>query len=618
MVDRNENETKQFVGGYGVDTEAAERDSNVVAILTNAIKQLAAENGTTLSDDVLGSAVSNGLFDYITTDQASRKSDSTLTEADIAAIVEKVGDYMPKEHQPLMGKIAHMPSMRQAVAALTGVTLALAVQSCQKERGDSHYTKPDPVSYLKVGEKGVYYDMPNSITGAAADSAKKYSDVYTQPGYMNSTYGFGPFDKNAVGYMSGIALVSGSLSTSASTFVPPLSVLDLEGRINALPAGPNGAGGWLRDAAGNKVATTFSVGNANPAYLMDLRREDVQDHVVAYALQISKNNPRSLIIDEPDQASYYNATYPGLQPAFGDMYRRVAWSVYFGYPLSDEFKRDATGAYIRDGAGKRVSNIERVTGADGIIRAQNIEASRDATGAITRPAKTPWQPTGKFTVPFSGIQPTPDNNIVSDHMLETIAWSGCEMTLESRVYTVAGLKTDAAYRAAVTERLMKLGDYALAAGRKTIRLNFYEPAETNSSAGYEAAGVETAKFMDDLRRLYEAKGLKLHGHIIIGSTGQGGFFRNNDPLDFIENRKLKQSLKNNPTLQSLGIDVTYVKPMEFDKTIDERQGIVGSDDHIYARGRDGKDAVRFDKFVDRENAKKEEAAKNAENGTQIG
>ena len=443
------------------------------------------------------------------------------------------------------------PLVRKGQKAVLGAALTATLglpASCSRDEDitviENHQTVTTPAeSKMTIGEKGVYYNPNNSISGDAANAASMYESVVTQPGYMNDTNGYGIFTGNNVSYMSGISLVPNSFSTSQNTYngIGALTVRDLQGIVNS-------KNGWLRDGAGNQVATTFTKDNApdKRAYMMDLRKDDIADAVVAYGVDIGKKNPnkKGIVVDEPDQALYFNNVFPGLSDAFADVYRRIAFANYYGYPLADEYKKDSAGNPIKDSAGKRISNIKTLPGADGRYVAQNL-----TTGQQYTPLKIAADI-------FSGIQPTPDGNFASDAMLKAVAYAYCNMTLESRVYGKAGQPTDGTYRAAVTERIMKYASYNKEAGRQEFTINAYEPAVNNTSDGYEQAALETAKYWDGVRKQVEQTyGLKMKINIMIGGINADGYFLNNSGQDFIEGRKMKTTLPAKAAAQ--GIILSY-------------------------------------------------------------
>lgn len=479
----------------------------------------------------------------------AKKQDGTPEEQELSAGGVLGGAEYITSHVATIGD--QNPTMNRRTAIKMGLLglLGAGMAACTKtpnnppgnngNNNNNNNTNTD-VSSITVGRVMPFYAKAAALSTAQSTVAKQYERVFVQPGFTNLTYGMGPFGSNAVGYMSGISLVSKSLSTSASTFVPSGSVLDLEGRVNAIP------NGWLKHN-GNKVATTFSAGNTDPAYMADIRIEAVQDAFVEYGVKIGHTYGQGAVVDEADQALYFSesnatgATFPGLSEAFEEQFRRIAWANYYNYPLDQEFQKDANGEYKRDGNGNRISNIEQVVSGNQYV------AKNKTTGEI-------YSPLGHSTEPLSGMQPTGNGNVLTDKMLKYTAYSSCKMTLESRVYHKAGDPTDAAYRNEVTNAMLVYARYAKAAGRTIIHISDLEPAKANTDAGYKEAAIETAKYWDSvIKRIENEVGIKVNVNMSIQSTGPGGYFTNDNPQDFIKNKDLVNVLKDAPELNGIKV-----------------------------------------------------------------
>lgn len=477
----------------------------------------------------------------------TQNSENTSEELPIekaAALVEKVSDKkMPR---------------RDALKFGAGLTALLALGAgatgCKQEVDPKTKAPLVPDSAITAGKFAVFYNQKQLLLNDpdALAAAKKYDHVILQPNINGTNPSFFSAQDaidagltNAVGYMSGI-----SLDPNNSSLATLRSYMDAHD-------------GWLKDKQGNKVLSTGGSG-----YLVDIRKPHVAKQLLSFGLQIGKEFPKGLIVDEADQAIYAEDTHPeefkGLTQAYAQLHNDLAIGIYYNTTADDIYPEPATGdvnAMVRKSVITLVDDPKKP--------GQKVAQRKDpATGAITT-----YTPTYHPTDILSGIQPSTSNlaNIVARYA----GYSGCTETLESRFYERAGVPNSAEYRNTVKNQIIQVARAAKDAGRSFITFNLLEPAFNttpenkssngyNTAASYKQAGEEVALWAKDIINTIKSEvGINTIVNLdIVECDPTTGLFNFNTTKDFQRNLDLKNDLKNSTVLKDQGIDVQQTVPAQ--------------------------------------------------------
>ena len=190
------------------------------------------------------------------------------------------------------------------------VGLAAFLASCSKNtdnvvninQNQGTGTNTPATSFTHVGDFAVAYAPINQWSSAALDSAGKMGTILIQPGYNTAAQATAA-GIQAMGYDCVFSITPGSLSTA-----------DLESKVGAID-------GFLKDGNGNLVLWN----GINK--IMDIRRTDVQNLVIADHKNRGISFTRGTASDQQDLAIFYDVQYPGFQAGAGHILHEAALEI---------------------------------------------------------------------------------------------------------------------------------------------------------------------------------------------------------------------------------------------------------------------------------------------------